>query len=123
MLRDLEIVDCSRNNEDFPIYFEEPDPSQRTQAVWAHIDRAFAKPVTKDDLTADYAPTQIIAETFKHYDFDGIAYKSAFGKEGYNIVLFDIEAAELINCFLIEAKSIDIEFSETANPYFVQKHY
>ncbi len=122
-MRELVVIDCSRNHADFPIFFNEPDPAEREHAVWAHIDNAFAEPVDRSDDAAEYVPTQIITEMFKREGYDGIAYKSAFGKKGFNIVLFDIDAAELINCFLYKVTNVSFEFSETANPYFVDKHY
>src|SRR5262252_4924229 len=49
--------------------------------------------------------TQIIAELFKRHGFDGVAYKSSLGP-GHNIAFFDLDAADLINCFLFEVKSV-----------------
>lgn len=120
--KQLTIVDCSRlHAEGFVFHFEEPLPAEREKAVWAHIDRAFSEPVNPTDDAADYAPTQVIAELFKSDGADGIAYKSAFGQDGFNLVLFDITVAELLNCGLFEAKSLKFEFRETDNPYFVRE--
>ena len=52
---------------------------------------------------------------------DGIAYKSAFGKKGYNIVLFDPADAELTNCTLYRAESLEFRFEQSDNPYWVEK--
>jgi hypothetical protein len=122
LLKNLEIIDCSRDHAGLHIYFEEPSPEEIEKAVWSAIDRAFAKPMTRSDDSADYASTQIIAELFKNGGFGGIAYKSNFGKNGFNIALFDIDAADLINCSLYQVASVDMEFSEQDNPYFVTKH-
>ena len=51
--------------------FYEPDPAEREKAVWAHIGQAFSEPMTRRDDSADYVPTQIIAELFKREGFDG----------------------------------------------------
>ncbi len=59
---------------------------------------------------ADYVPTQIIAELFKCNGFDGIIYKSMLGK-GYNVVLFDVGATQLVNCNLFELENIFSHFS------------
>ncbi len=67
-----------------------------------------------------YTPTQFIAERFKREGYDGIVYKSDFGEAGYNIVLFDPDVAECVSGRLFKAKAINIEFEETANPYFIQ---
>ncbi|MCH9052715.1 MAG: RES family NAD+ phosphorylase [Proteobacteria bacterium] len=123
-LMDLVIIDCSRRHaESFldHLYFErDPTPADKEAAVWKWIDSAFAAPVDLSNEAADYVPTQIIAELFRNNGCDGIAYKSAFGKNGYNVALFDIDAAKLINCFLYEAKTIQINYDESANPYFVK---
>jgi len=122
-LKDLVLVDCSVDHgRGFTIFFEEPTPDQREKAVWGDIDEAFSEPVTSGDSTADYAPTQILGESFRRQGFDGIAYKSLLGA-GFNVALFDLKAADLINCFLYEAKKVAFEFSETGNPYFVKKYY
>ena len=105
------------------VYFEEPSPKEVERSVWAHIDRAFAEPMTRSDSTAEYVPTQIIAELFKDAGYDGVAYKSNFGEKGYNIALFDIDAAALINCGLYRVDNIDLKFSGQDNPYFIRKYY
>jgi hypothetical protein len=38
-------------------------------------------------------------------------------------VLFDLDAAELINRFLFQVKKITFDFAEAANPYFLRSHY
>jgi hypothetical protein len=53
---------------------------------------------------------------------DGIAYRSAFGV-GLNVVLYDVRAAELINCSLFRLEQLSFKFAEAANPYFISKHY
>lgn len=120
ILRELRIVNCTTTGKGF-IYFKEPPAKEREEAVWAGIDRAFAKPVTQSDDVADYAPTQAIAELFKINGCDGIAYRSSLGK-GHNIALFDVKAAEIINCFLFKVRSIKLDCQEDANPYFIGKH-
>ncbi|MQM37651.1 hypothetical protein KBTX_01652 [wastewater metagenome] len=122
-LRDLVLVDCSvEHGRGFVFFLDEPEPAQREKATWGDIDQAFSEPVTSGDSTADYAPTQILAEAFRRHGYDGIAYKSVLGR-GFNVALFNVNAADLINCFLFEAKKVSFEFSETGNPYFVKKYY
>ena len=120
--RKLTIIDLSvLHDASHDFYFEEPEPEKLTSAVWSHVDQAFSEPVSPSDDLAEYVPTQIIAERFKHEGFDGIAYKSAFGEDGYNVALFDLDAAECVNGFLYEAKAINIEFKQIANHYSVQR--
>ncbi len=118
--REMILIDCSLYHDRTVIYLQEPDPEKREEAVWSHIDQAFSQPVTNNDKMADYIPTQIIAELFKCNGYDGIVYKSMLGK-GYNIVLFDVASANLVNCFLFEVNRLSFSFKEAANPYFVKK--
>jgi hypothetical protein len=123
--RPLTVVDCSRRPHEQPFHFKfdepeyEPPAEQRTQAVWAHIDRAFAEPMTRSDDEAGYAPTQILAELFKKDGADGVVYKSNFGDDGFNIALFDPEAADLINCCLFEVETVRPVFKESGDSYSV----
>ena len=120
--RDLKIVDFSvHHRSSRMLYFREPAAPEREAAVWREIDRAFSEPTTAGDDTADYVPTQVIAELFKNEGYDGIAYRSAFGKKGYNVVLFDPADAKLICCFLFKAKSLKFGFEQSGNPYWVEK--
>lgn len=75
-------------------------------------------PVSADNPTTEYIPTQILAELFRKNGFDGVVYKSLLG-EGFNVALFDIDAAKLVNCFLYNAKSVAFKFEEAGNPYFL----
>lgn len=119
-LRELHLVNCTEEKQNF-IYLEEPSTEKREESVWAHIDQAFARPVSPSDEIADYVPTQIIAELFKANNFDGVAYRSSLG-DGHNVALFDLDMAKLVSCFLFRAKNIRFEFEESANPYIVRKH-
>lgn len=123
--RPLTVIDCSRRHADLPFHFEvhdpafEPAPQQRLEAVWAHIDRAFAEPMTRSDDQADYAPTQILAELFKQAGVDGVVYKSNFGDDGFNVAIFDPEAADLTYCALHELKTVAPTFVEAGDAYWV----
>ena len=120
--RALRIVDFSvHHGSGFIIHFNEPNAAEREQSVWTQIDHAFSEPMTSQDDTADYVPTQVIAELFKREGFDGIVYKSAFGDDGYNIALFNLDHAKLISCCLYEVESAEFSFKETDNPYWVDE--
>lgn len=115
IIENLKIIDCSLNSSLTPLYFDvneglyEPNEEEREQSVWAHIDKAFSQPVTQNENQAHYAPTQIIAELFKSNGYDGVKYKSMLGS-GYNVALFNIKSAELLQCFLCEVKNVSFEF-------------
>jgi hypothetical protein len=109
------IVDCSQNHSADPLshmYLGEPDPQKREAAVWTFIDRAFAEPARRDDDSAEYVPTQTLAELFRLNGFDGIAYKSVFGSDGYSVALFDLNAADPISYSLFKVKGVEFSFTE-----------
>jgi RES domain len=95
-----------------------PDAASREGAVWGEISYAFSEPVTASDHQADYAATQILAETFRSIDCDGIRYKSRLGK-GYSIALFDLESAILVGCGIFQTRELLFAFSLAGNPYYV----
>jgi hypothetical protein len=41
--------------------------------------------------------------------------------DGHNVGVFDLQAAQPVNCFLFEATSVNFEFRQAANPYFAKK--
>ena len=84
--------------------------------VWTDINDAYSRPSQRGDESIDYVPTQIIAETFKINGFDGIVYKSSYGKIGFNVVLFDIKAANIISRQLHDIKDVSVTMSEAGNP-------
>ena len=120
-LRNFVLVDCSvEHARSFILYHTEPDPAKREEAVWAEIDKAFSEPVDVDESSAEYAPTQILTEAFRKHGFDGVVYKSRLGK-GLNVALFDINAAELVNCCLYKVESLEFKFEQAGNPYFLNR--
>jgi hypothetical protein len=122
VMRDLTIVNCVTEEKARHSSFRGVPPEDWDQSVWWDIDKAFSQPISQSDDQAEYAPTQVIAEFFKTSGLDGVGYRSAFGK-GYNIVLFDMAVADLINCVLYEVKDMTFDFHQCSNAYFVAKHY
>jgi len=116
--RDVRVVNCVTDDHRVMMYFGEPEPEERERADWRDIDRAFSHPVTSGDDTADYAPTQVIAEFFRENGLDGVAYGSSLG-EGHNIALFDTEVAAVVKCGLVEIRGVKLDLSPAGNPYFV----
>jgi hypothetical protein len=123
-MRDLKIVSCA--DEKFRIFdltFDEIEsmenlgPERRERLVWGDINGAFSAPVERKDDVVDYIPTQILAEAFKYAGYDGIAYESSFERKdnknkGYNVVLFDITAAEPDTPSLHRVKWMCFDFKE-----------
>jgi len=115
--RNLTLVDCSVDiASGFIFHLDEPDLAERERSVWADINKAFSEPVSLDDSTAEYAPTQILAESFRKHGYDGVVYKSVLG-DGSNLALFEIGAAELITCRLYEVKNLSFEFEASMTPF------
>lgn len=121
LTRELTLIDFSVGHENAgtPLFLEEPSPKKRENAVWTHVDQAFSKPVTTDHATAEYVPTQIIAEHFKNSDFDGVVYKSRLGP-GYNLALFNVDVAEVVSCSLQSVKSVNFEFNPEHKGYSIK---
>jgi hypothetical protein len=112
VIKDLSLINISTNQEtNKSLHLDEPIPEIREQIVWSKIDNAFSKPISSQDNSTDYVPTQIISELFKNHGDDGIVYKSKLGK-GLNVVLFDIESAEVISCDLYSLDSMNFSFSK-----------
>ena len=115
-------MDCTEKSPPFNPFKPEQDDSKREQYNWSAIDQAFSRPIIAHEHFAAYVPTQIIAERFRREGYDGIGYRSALG-EGHNIVLFDLDAADLINCLLVVVKNVLFETDIADNPYFIAKYY
>lgn len=119
--RDLRLVNCysvEREFGDIELIFSPPTTREGIRdAIWWQINQAFSRPVSHGDNSSDYIPTQILAEFFRHHGFDGVCFKSGLG-EGHNFVLFDLSAAELLNCGVYDVKAVRYEFQECANRYY-----
>ncbi len=113
--RDLRIVDCHSVTKYYSyaeLVFNPPQSQEElTNAMWSMINDAFTKPVTNEDERSDYVPTQILAEYFKFKKFDGIRFKSSMGK-GNNILLFNLNDAEMIECVIMTATKISYSFDK-----------
>lgn len=127
VLRNLRTLDLSLGHNSSPFFGNlgrmlsgKPYTAAEKQSeVWNAIDRAFSQPVTQSDNKAEYAPTQILTETFKQQGYDGVAYKSQFGnEEGYNIAVFDPNVVEISSCAPYRVKSITVEALQFGNDWY-----
>ncbi|MYE54517.1 MAG: RES family NAD+ phosphorylase [Chloroflexi bacterium] len=128
--RRLKAVDLSKKRDDsklgrnIPVdeegwWPEEPsDPKDKEQYVWRDIEEAFLRPVTLNDNRTAYIPTQILAELFHREGFDAVIYRSALGKSGRNVALFNLNDAEILNCSPYEVRGLEITFKQIGNPWF-----
>jgi hypothetical protein len=115
-MKELSLVDCTiQPQTNTPSNDIKKEPLD--EFIWAEIERAYSEPITVSDYTPEYVPTQIIAELFKNNDFDGVKYKSSLG-EGYNIVLFDPNAAEMTHCFLYKVRELKFTFEKVEGAWY-----
>ena len=82
----------------------------RSQGRWAAIDQAFSTPVDSNAVEGRYIPTQTLAEMFRQDGFDGALYKSRLNGTGFNIVLFDLSCADVVDSKVYRTKAIDFRF-------------
>jgi len=109
--RDLVLVDCSADHGLPLLSTPEGTPAERERLEWWAINYAFSTPVTRSDDTADYAPTQVIAEAFRQDGCDGLIYGSRLGT-GRNVAIFDLTAAELLNRRLYQVEKVEFTFAD-----------
>jgi hypothetical protein len=123
VIRELQLVDCSGEQMDkLDRWLRESwTPQDIEKAIWSDINEVFSEPIERGDSSVDYVPTQILAEAFKRHGFGGIAYKSSYGEDGFNVALFNINDADLINCGLYRIKDVSVEMTQEDNPYFISK--
>ncbi|MEX2650492.1 MAG: RES family NAD+ phosphorylase [Alphaproteobacteria bacterium] len=95
--------------------------AEKEKAVWIDIDSAFSRPVTLSDDTADYVPTQILAELFRNAGYDAIVYRSQFGEKGYNVALFNLEDADAVTCAPFRVTKIGVGFEQFGNKWYKSK--
>ena len=123
VLRQLRLVNCCEPRHRFhhvpTPHFE---PVQREKIAWGELSYAFSEPATPTDMTAEYAPTQVLSDLFRHHGYDGIRYRSLLGP-GYNYALFDLDAADLHSCQLHIVKNIRFNFEAHGTAYMTMKYY
>jgi hypothetical protein len=119
IMRDLTLIDCSKHHaKDSLLEIIGDKARPREDGIWIAIDRAFATPVSRDDESKEYIATQIIAELFKSTGYDGIVYKSLLSEDGFNLALFNLNDAEVVNSALFKADSISFDFHDMGSTVF-----
>jgi RES domain-containing protein len=123
LMQEVRVVDCSQDHGYNALMGPiPPDPAMREAAVWGDINRAFSQPTSIEDDRTTYVPTQVLAEHFRALGANGVVYNSSLGR-GLNLALFQLHAAEVINCTVHQVRSVQFGHEEVTNPYFVRKHY
>jgi hypothetical protein len=119
--RDLDVIDCSKHHSmEKTLGLLGSTAHTREDGIWIAIDQAFATPMTRDDESGEYIPTQIIAEMFKCEGYDGITYKSFLSDDGFNLVLFNLSDADVEHCALYRVASISFDFQRVGEQYVVR---
>ncbi len=120
--REVRIVDCSRKliGNLARIVQEHWTLEDVEKQVWTDINDAFSVPTARADGDLDYVPTQIIAETLRLCGFDGIGYKSSFEEKGFNVALFDLDAARLTRRDLHRVGMVDLRLDMVDNTVFLR---
>jgi hypothetical protein len=121
VLRNLSVVDCSGpvprwNKVRFLFRKDPPTRVELLRVAWEDVNTAFSTPVERDEDSVAYVPTQVLSEAFRNAGFDGIMYCSRVGL-GKTVALFDLTAAELINCCLHSVEGIKFEVKKTHQCY------
>ena len=96
---------------------EAPNAETKERAVWTDIDNAFSRPITLTENTGGYVSTQILSELFLNAGYDAVIYGSQFG-DGFNIAVFDMEEAEVINCTPYSVSGIEVKYQQAGNTWF-----
>ena len=113
--RELRLIDFANDLRDgIRIYFKEPQPSEWEEIVWSDINSAFSRPIGRDS-SAEYVPTQIIADHIRVNGFDGIVYRSSLGAGG-NCCLFDLETVMIKSRHLHHVRAVKYDAPEDGPP-------
>ncbi|MGV7219227.1 RES family NAD+ phosphorylase [Bradyrhizobium sp. UFLA05-112] len=119
--RDLNVIDCSKHHAKSAFIKILTDKNlTREDGIWTAIDQAFATPVSREVESRDYVATQILTELFKSSGYDGIVYKSLLTPHGFNVALFNLDDADVINCGLHSLNSISFDFKDIGPQYFIK---
>ena len=118
--KDLKLVYFERKTANGVIYLKGVPKEKYDEIVLGNINSAFSTPVTNEDNTAEYVPTQILAERVRREGYDGIIYASNVG-HGFNVALFNLSYAKLISCALHQVTELKIESQQVENPYVVDQ--
>jgi hypothetical protein len=119
--RDARIIDCSKYHDKANTKIILDKDRSKIDGIWLAIDQAFARPVNKEDESHGYTATQIVAEFFKSNGFDGIAYKSLLSDDGFNLVMFDLNIAEVIQTQLFKVDTLRYAFTSDGPELFPAK--
>lgn len=73
--------------------------------------------MSRGDDSTEYVPTQILAELFRDEGYDAIVYRSRFGENGFNVVIFDPADADPLDGTPYEVRKIDVIAEQVGNAW------
>ncbi len=87
LLRDQKLINTSKDKQFtlLPFLGREYSEQEKEQGVWGGINESFSRPVSPQESSRHYVPTQYLGEVFKTHGFDGVLYKSSLNDNGYNV--------------------------------------
>lgn len=112
------IVDEDFRLLDFTIQNKPSKMTGTKQNLFADLSCLFSKPITSEDDTLDYIPTQYIAEYAKNLGYDGIMFTSSLTPEinsssldRFNVVVFNYAKCSVLksNVFSITNTYVDCQ--------------
>ncbi len=88
---------------DSPFFEELLDWKVQLKGLFRRFGEELSRPVLPNEKEVLYKPSQHLCDLIKRNGFDGVAYPSAMGP-GFNVVIFDTEAAEPLDRKYVRAK-------------------
>ena len=77
------------------------------------MNRELSKPINPAPAEVEYVPTQYLAEVILNANYDGIRYKSAIHRGGFNVVFFDHrQLAIQENTRLVKVTANKLEYAD-----------
>jgi len=121
LTRDLRIIDLVQAPPPVnPFVFQIPEDELRFRNVlldevelirlMREISVKLSLPLSRDDTPGDYKQTQAFADMVRYHGFDGIRYTSALQPNGTNVVLYNVDDAEILNSKLVHIKEVNISY-------------
>lgn len=80
-------------------------------AVLNEFSHQLASPLARSDDLEDYLPCQYIADRIRAAGLDGIRYRSALVPAGTNVVLFDPDAAQVLQSSLVRVTEVSVTYA------------
>lgn len=106
--RQLQVVDLRGPFIDSPFRWGDKLPAVlRVMEFLRKLGGELSRPISAQRKERDYLPTQYLCELMKTKGYDGVAYKSGLC-EGYNVALFDPDAARCVAVEQVHVKSVQI---------------